>query len=211
MKRNLVILGMCVTWITSCGPSAVAIIHPGQNEPLGYADLPPTWHRVGITSGGRSTNLFVPKNLGLASAENETRPAMSMDLIGSTEKAFEGPYDQEYWIHRHIADVRYHEALDLVAKKYISVSNPDLGEISVYRLQGGSWGDSLMSIIVDNGGWYLAELRTNDSKSVNAYGEDFMHVLKTLRLESGEQGVAPNRSLTPSLKSTSSVRGSEDF
>jgi hypothetical protein len=176
------ILGMA---LASCGTPCTSIVYPGRKKPLGYVTIPTSWHKVPLASGGRTANLFVPKSLGMEVAENETRPAISVDLIGIPDSAFKGPYDQEYWISRHIADVRHHEASDLQSVKLRSVDNPQLGKIDVYRLHGDSRGESLMAAVVGTHGWYLVELRAANSKSFNEYQEAFFQFLGSLKLELG--------------------------
>lgn len=183
------VLGMV---LASCGSPGTSIVYPGRNEPLGHVTIPSSWHKVPIASGGRTANLFVPKALGMEVAENETRPAISVDLIGSPDGPFKGPYDQEYWITRHIADVRHHEASDLKSVKSRSVDNPQLGKIDVYRLHGDSWGESLMAAVVGSHGWYLVELRAATPTSFNEYQDDFFQFLGSLNLQLGEQAAPSN-------------------
>jgi len=164
----------------SCGLPDSAVVYPGRTDPLGHVTIPAIWHKVPIANGGRTANLYIPKRLGLETAENETRPAISLDLIGNPDGSFNGPFDQEYWIRRHIAEVQHHEAPDLQSLKLRSVENPQIGPIGVYRLQGDSWGDSLMAVVVGSHGWYLAELRADNSESIVRYEDDFVSFLESV-------------------------------
>ncbi len=173
--------------LISCGPQREPIRHPGISEPIGYITLPSRWERKGISDGGRTANLLVPRSLDLEIAENSTTPAISVDLIGAPNGRFRGPHDQSYWVNEYVSGQAHQYAPNMKVENSGMVTHAQFGSIKLFRVADRHWGHSLIATMLNSDGWHLFELKASSEESLSEYREDFLSMIESARLNNDEQ------------------------